>query len=228
MQNELPPFPGFQPAAFKFLKDLAANNQRDWFKPRKSTYDDEIVWPMHCLLTEASREAASRGLNLTAEPKKAMFRIYRDTRFSKNKDPYKTSAGAVLTRIGTFKSPGGVYIHLEPGKCFLGAGFWRPDNTILRTWRTYMADHAGEFIDMVDKLKSAKLDVKSDDSLKKLPRGFEEHAESEIAPYLKWKSFTTSREFKDAALQKSAFLKEVVRFMEEVYPFLEFGWKTGI
>lgn len=226
MHNELPPFPGFQPTAFEFLKQLAANNEREWFKARKSTYDDEVVWPMHCLLAEASREAAARGLTLTAEPKKAMFRLYRDTRFSKNKAPYKTSAGAVLSRSGTHKSSGAVYIHLQPGECFLGAGFWHPENDTLRSWRTHMAHHQEEFLTMVNKLAESNLEVKSDDALKRMPRGFEDYAGAEIEPYLKWKSYTTGRSVKDKDLQKPSFIDEVVRFMEEVYPLLTFGWET--
>ncbi len=226
MHDQLPPFPGFQPAAFEFLKQLAQNNEREWFKSRKSTYDDEIVWPMHCLLAEAAREAGSKGLNLTAEPKKAMFRIYRDTRFSKNKAPYKTAAGAVLSRNGTRKSFGGVYIHLEPEQCFLAAGFWHPDNDKLRAWRSYMADHQEEFLEMVQDLAQSKLEVSSDDSLKRMPRGFEDFAGTKIEPYLKWKSFTVSHELKDKTLQKPAFINDVVQFMENVYPLLVFGWKA--
>ena len=227
MHNELPPFPGFQPAALEFLQQLAANNEREWFKPRKSTYDDEIVWPMHCLLAEASREASARDLTLMAEPKKAMFRLYRDTRFSKNKAPYKTSAGAVLSRNGSSKSSGVVYIHLQPGESFLGAGFWHPDNDTLRAWRSYMASHQEEFLAMVNRLAESKLDIQSDESLKRLPRGFEAYADAEIEPYLKWKSFTVRRSVKDKDLQKPSFIDEVVRFMEEVYPLLAFGWATG-
>lgn len=228
MINELPPFPGFQPAAFAFLRDLAANNARDWFKPRKSIYDDEIVWPMHCLLAEVAREAAARGIPLTAEPKKALFRIYRDTRFSKNKDPYKTSAGAVLSRDGTTKSFGGLYIHLQPGECFLAAGFWHPDNDRLRAWRTYMAAHPAEFLEMKQRLAAAGLELDHyDDALKRLPRGFEDHAGSDIEPYLKWKSFTASRRVDDRALQTPAFAGDVVQFMEDSYPLLRYGWETA-
>ena len=224
-QNEYPPFPGFQPAAFEFLQQLAANNSRDWFKPRKSTYDDEIVWPMRCLLVEVSREAASRGLTLTADPKKAMFRIYRDTRFSKNKDPYKTSAGAVLTRTGTNKSPGGVYIHLEPDACFLGAGFWRPENDQIKRWRNAIVERGDDFLEMVSRLKASKLELENHgEALKRMPRGYEEHAGTEVEPYLKWKSFTSGRSVKDKAMQKPKFAAEVVQFAEDVYPLLEFGW----
>ncbi|MFK7844904.1 MAG: DUF2461 domain-containing protein [Rhodothermales bacterium] len=226
MHEQLPPFPGFQPAAFDFLKQLVLNNEREWFKARKATYDDEIVWPMQCLLAEAAREAGARGFTLTADPKKSIFRIYRDTRFSKNKAPYKTAAGAVLTRNGTNKSFGGVYIHLEPDQCFLAAGFWHPDNDKLRAWRSYMANHQHDFMSMVDKLAESKLELESDEALKRMPRGFEDYAGTDVESYLKWKSFTTSRKFKDKAYQNASFIDEVMRFMEEVYPFLLFGWDT--
>ncbi|MEM8484833.1 MAG: DUF2461 domain-containing protein [Bacteroidota bacterium] len=228
MQEELPPFPGFQPAAFTFLKNLAANNEREWFKARKATYDDEIVWPMHCLLIEAAREAAGRGLQLTAQPKKAMFRIYRDTRFSKNKAPYKTASGAVLSRDGTRKSPGGVYVHLEPGQCFLAAGFWHPENDALRAFRAAMANQPDDFLAMVEQTAKAGLEVESDEQLKRMPRGYEEHADTPIAPYLKWKSFTIAKPVKDKAMQTPAFMEEVVDFMGNVHPLLQYGWKiTG-
>lgn len=226
MIHELPPFPGFQQEAFDFLTQLAINNDRDWFKPRKSTYDDEIVWPMQCLLAEASREAASFNLNLIANPKKSIFRIYRDTRFSKNKDPYKTSSGAVLTRDGSHKSPGGVYIHLEPDKCFLAAGFWHPDNNILRAWRSRIAEQPDAFLNMVDHLKGKNLDLQSDESLKRMPRGFEAYADSEIEPYLKWKSYTTSRTFKNQDLKSPSFAGEVATFAQDVYPLLLYGWEV--
>lgn len=227
MTNELPPFPGFRTEAFEFLRQLANNNKRDWFKPRKSTYDDEIVWPMHCLLSELSHEMAARNLPLTAEPKKAMFRIYRDTRFSKNKDPYKTAAGAVLSRDGTHKSYGGIYIHLEPDNCFLAAGFWNPENDKLRAWRNYMVEHDQAFLEMEAQVKKAKIPLKQHgEGLKRLPRGYEEYADSDIADFLKWKSFIVTREVADKKLQKPAFASGVVKFIEEAYPLLNFGWQT--
>ena len=227
MDHHLPPFPGFRPAAFQFLRDLAANNEREWFKPRKSIYDDEIVWPMQCLLADVSREATLHDLDLTADPKKAIFRIYRDTRFSKNKAPYKTTAGAVLSKDGTRKSFGGVYVHLEPANCFLAAGFWHPENDRLRGWRAHMASNPEAFLNMKDALAREHLALQSDESLKRMPRGYEDFQDSDIATYLKWKSFTTSKEIPEAALQKSDFTGEVVAFMMAVYPLLEYGWQTA-
>ena len=175
---------------------------------------------------EAAREAAGRGLNLTAQPKKAMFRIYRDTRFSKNKAPYKTAAGAVLSRDGTHKSSGVVYIHIEPEQCFLGAGFWRPPNDFLRALRSRMAENPDDFLGMIDKVASADLKVQSDEQLKRMPRGYEDFAEEPIAPYLKWKSFTVSLPIKDKAMQTPEFINEVTTFMANVYPLLQYGWEV--
>ena len=224
--DDFPPFPGFRPEAFDFLKQLVSNNNRDWFKARKSIYDDEIVFPMRCLLAEASREAMGHNLNLVGNPKKGMFRIYRDTRFSKNKDPYKTACGAVISRDGTTKSYGGVYIHLQPGNCFLAAGFWHPENSFLRAWRAYMAENPHNFSDMVDALGGKELSVNSDESLKRMPRGYEDHADSELEKYFKYKSFTTSREFQDADFQDRTLINHLVDMMQSVHPLLEYGWEV--
>ena len=224
--EDFPPFPSFRQEAFDFLKQLAANNNREWFKERKSIYDDEIVFPMRCLLAEASREAIGRNLNLMGNPKKGMFRIYRDTRFSKNKDPYKTSCGAVISRDGTTKSYGGVYIHLQPGNCFLAAGFWHPETAFLRSWRAHMAENPEHFMDMVHALDEAGLSIQSDESLKRMPRGYEDHADTELETYFKYKSFTTSRTFDDTDFQSRALIDHVVAMMQHTHPMLEYGWEV--
>ena len=223
---EFPPFPGFRPAAFDFLRDLKANNDRDWFKPRKSTYDEEIVWPMRCLLAEASREASHRNFQLAADPQKSIFRIYRDTRFSKNKDPYKTSCGAVLSRDGTTKGLGGFYIHVQPETCFFAAGFWRPSGDRLRLWRAYLAEYPDDFLEMNEELEARDLHIESEEKLKRIPRGYEEHADTPIEPFLKYKSFTVTRSLPDSVFYSSELLTEVIAMMEDVYPLLEFGWKV--
>ena len=222
--DDYPPFPGFRKEAFEFLTQLAANNERDWFKARKSIYDDEIVFPMRCLLAEASKEAMGRNLDLMGNPKKGMFRIYRDTRFSKNKDPYKTSCGAVVSRDGTTKSYGGIYIHLQPDNCFLASGFWSPETNFLRAWRAYMAEDPRHFLDITQALDDKGLSIQPHDSLKRIPRGYEDHAGTEIESYLKFKGFTTSREFKNADFQDRSLIDHVVRKMEDCYPLLQYGW----
>ena len=226
MLTDYPPFPGFRDEAFAFLRALKQNNRRDWFKPRKATYTDEVQWPLRCLVVDAGRQASLRDLPLTGDPKAGLFRIYRDTRFSKNKQPYKTSAGAVLSRSGTRKDSGVVYIHVEPGASFLGAGFWRPDNDVLRRWRTHMAAHPTDFLVMVDALDAAGLTLEhGGQTLKRMPRGFTDREDTEIGDYLKWKSFTVSRPVADEAMQSPDFTDAVVQMMTDTLPLLEFGWQ---
>ena len=221
---DLPPFPGFREEAFDFLRGLKANNRRDWFKPRKQTFKDEVEWPMQCLLADAARRATDEDLPLTAHPKQSMFRIYRDMRFSKNKQPYKTHVGAVLSRTGSRKEAGVVYIHVEPGQSFLGAGFYRPENAQLRRWRTRLARLPAEFLTVVRHLEDRGLDLDTTDALKRMPRGFSQYSDTDWGHYLRWKSFLVRRPVADDALHTPDFTDDVVQMARDVLPLLEYGW----
>ena len=89
-----PPFSGFSPEAIQFLADLAANNDRAWFQPRKADYERLLKEPLEALVAALAERFEARGIPLQADPKRSIFRIYRDTRFSKDKSPYKTNVGA--------------------------------------------------------------------------------------------------------------------------------------
>jgi uncharacterized protein (TIGR02453 family) len=223
---DFPPFPGFRDEAFEFLRNLSENNDREWFKPHKTTFDDEIQWPFKCLLADTAREFAHRDIPLTADPKRSLYRIYRDTRFSKNKDPYKTHLGAVLSPDGKRDTPGGLYIHFQPGASFLAAGYWNPESRLLRSWRTRMSDDPAAFLGLAERLDERGLPLKPrSDVLKRMPRGFEGLADTDIAPYLRWKSFIVSRPVDDDALQTPDFTHEVVAFARDVLPLLAYGWE---
>ena len=107
-------FPGFAPADLRFLSDLAAHNDRDWFTANRATYDDRLKPALAALITDTTAACAARGLPLAGDPARSQFRLHRDTRFSKDKSPYKTHVAAVLTRGGGKMSPGMAYIHIEP------------------------------------------------------------------------------------------------------------------
>jgi uncharacterized protein (TIGR02453 family) len=220
-----PPFPGFRPEAFEFLRGLKANNDRDWFNARKSVYEDELLWPMRCLVAEAGEEARRRGLPLTADPQKAVFRIYRDTRFSKDKTPYKVHVGAVLSRSGGRSAESGVlYIHLEPGACFVGGGFWHPDPKAVRRWRERMAADPDGFLDVASRLEEAGLQFERSEQLKRLPRGFESYADGPLADYLRLQNFAGWRDVPDEAFTDPAFTETVVNTARDLMPLLEYGW----
>lgn len=108
------PFSGFAAADLAFLTGLAANNDRDWFAAHRAVYDDGLRPDLAALILALNDAFDARGLPLAGDPKKSVFRIHRDTRFSKDKRPYKSHVSATLTRDGQKLSPGLVYVHIEP------------------------------------------------------------------------------------------------------------------
>ena len=222
-----PPFPGFRDPAFAFLRGLADHNERDWFKARKETYEEEVKAPLELLLADGARRLAREGLPLTARPKQSRFRIHRDLRFTDDKTPYKTNVGGVFDRSGEKDKNGVVYVHVEPDHCFLAAGFYRPSVSYLRPVRRRIAEQPGHFAEMLDTMEAHGLPVDSmDDTLTGMPQGFSDYRDDEVAPYLKWKHYVTRRFFPDEALQSPAFAEEIVRITREARPLLRFVWDT--
>lgn len=107
-------FPGFAPDDLAFLSRLAVHNDREWFTANRAVYDDRLKPALAALIVAASDACAARGLPLKGDPKKSLFRIHRDTRFAKDKRPYKSHLSGVLTRDSFRMSPGMAYIHIEP------------------------------------------------------------------------------------------------------------------
>lgn len=107
-------FPGFAANDLAFLAGLAANNDRDWFTANRAAYDNGLKPALSALIEATSAACAARGVPLSGDGKKSVFRIHRDVRFSKDKRPYKTHVSATLTRDGAKMSPGMMYVHIEP------------------------------------------------------------------------------------------------------------------
>ena len=134
-------FRGFHPDALQFLADLADNNDREWFKPRKADYERLLKQPFEALCVALAERFEERDLPLRADPNKSPFRIYRDVRFSKDKSPYKTGQGADFPWIDSeddVSRPRGAvggYFHFAPGDIFVGGGMWRPERERLAAFR---------------------------------------------------------------------------------------------
>lgn len=107
-------FSGFASADLAFLTGLAAHNDREWFAAHRGAYDTGLKPALADLIAATSTACAARDIPLSGDPKRSVFRIHRDTRFSKNKAPYKTHVSCTLTRDGQKMSPGMMYIHIEP------------------------------------------------------------------------------------------------------------------
>jgi uncharacterized protein (TIGR02453 family) len=141
-----PTFAGFRPDAIDFLADLAANNDREWFAPRKADYERLLKAPLEALVAELADRFETRGIPLLADPKRSIFRIYRDTRFSKDKSPYKThlgasfpwldrtTGGAYVEADGAAHGNGG-YFNFQPGEMYVGGGMWMPEKGRLDAFR---------------------------------------------------------------------------------------------
>src|SRR5450432_53222 len=135
-------FPGFSPEAMQFLGALKRNNDREWFQPRKERY--EALWktPMTNLVEALHREMAKFAPEYVQDPSKAVARIYRDTRFRKDKTPYKTHVSAVLRRRGLSKNGSAqFYFHIDPKEVVMAGGCYMPGPGELRAIRLYLAEH---------------------------------------------------------------------------------------
>jgi uncharacterized protein (TIGR02453 family) len=197
-----PGFAGFQPEAIQFLLDLAANNDRAWFTPRKAEYERLLKEPMEELVVALDERFRARGIPLEGDPRRSIFRIYRDTRFSKDKSPYKTNVGASLPWVegtaGEGRAHGnGAYLHFQPGRMFVGGGMYMPDRTRLEAFRRAVVDDP-------DRVRAALEDpaflatfgpVGSHETLKRLPPGYP--ADHPMADLLRYKDVTFGRSMTD-------------------------------
>ena len=142
-------FKGFKREAIQFLADLAANNERAWFQPRKADYERLLKEPMQQLCLALAERFAERGVPLQADPHSSPFRIYRDTRFSRDKSPYKTHVAASFPwvergpdgdEVDAGAHANGGYFNFQPGEMYVGGGMWMPDRERLEAFRRTVRD----------------------------------------------------------------------------------------
>jgi uncharacterized protein (TIGR02453 family) len=217
-------FAGFREAAFAFLRGLRDHNEPAWFKPRKTVYEAEVLAPFRDLIAAVSDALQLVGVPLIGDPKRGIFRIYRDVRFSPDKRLYKTHAGAVLTRSGGKHDLGLLYLHVAPGESMAAAGFWHPQADQLTKLRRAIVAEPEDFLKMAGDLERAGYPLSSDERLSRPPRGFETAKGTPIAQSLCWKSFTVHAPLSDAEMQSPAVVDRIVAFAVTVMPLLEWGW----
>ena len=170
-------FEGFSTSTFAFLEALAFNNNRDWFEAHRQDYEAMLLEPALALISDMAETIEAISPRYHAVAKKSggsLMRIYRDTRFSKDKTPYKTNIGIQFRheREADVHTPG-FYIHLSVGECFLGVGSWRPEAADLQKIRERIANHPAEYTDAVSQATASSGLRVMGESLKKPPRGFD-------------------------------------------------------
>jgi uncharacterized protein (TIGR02453 family) len=217
-------FTGFPAEGLRFLSDLADHNDPAWFKPRRDAYEALVRGPMLALVADLLTLAAAANLPLTGEPEKAVFRVHRDVRFARDKRPYKTHCGASLSRTGAKLAPGLCYIHVEPGSCFVAAGFWHPEPPLLE--RILAAPQ--QFLKVVRALDAKAMPIEPDgESAKRLPRGCETGRGTAVESFLKHRNFIARHALSDADVCGATLPMLLLDRFAAARPLLDFGWAAA-
>jgi uncharacterized protein (TIGR02453 family) len=223
-----PAFTGFTPEAIQFLADLAENNDRAWFQPRKADFERLLKEPLEALCSELAERFRARGLPLHADPARSPFRIYRDVRFAKDKSPYKTNIGANFPFVeedAASVERRGVsgYFHFSPGEIFVGGGMWHPEPARLAAFRqAVVADPAGVRAMFDDGAFVTQFGDPSREghSLTRVPKGFPaDHPEAEL---LKLKDVVFGRRLDDREAFSPRLVDLVVEALEAGVPVMRF------
>ncbi len=217
---------GFGPDTFAFLRGLAANNDRTWFAANKAEYERCILVPFRLLLADLISTLAARNSPLGGDPVRAIFRVHRDVRFSREKLPYKTHAGAILTRNGIKGAPGVLYIHIDPAGCFLAAGFHAPDREQLGAIREAIYVDPDRFETIRTGLANAGLRLDTSAALSRMPRDYQDAAALSVADVLRLKRFIVRRPLTAATVAGSGLTAAAADFATETEPLLRFGWQA--
>lgn len=222
--NPIPEGPRFEPSLFRFLKDLKAHNEREWFQAHKARFEAEARDPMLRFIAAFSGRLAGISKHFEADPRPvggSLFRIYRDTRFSRDKTPYKTHLAAHFRHRGSGEGVygPGFYLHLEPGASFAGGGLWHPAPEPLKQVRTAIATRAKAW----KAIRDSGLAIRGD-ALKRVPAGFDPaHPFTED---LKRKDFYLGREFTDKEVLAADFLDRFTEACKEAAPLVAFVCKA--
>jgi len=217
--------PHFTKQTFSYLSSLDDNNTREWFEEHKQDYEDHVRGAALDFISDMSEKLPLISPHFRALPKKvggSLMRVQRDTRFSRDKTPYKTNIGIQFRHeVGKDVHAPGYYVHIEPGDCFIGAGLWHPEADALFKIRSAIAKKPEAWIKARDDKKFSKTFELVGDSLANAPRGFaKDHPQVED---LKRKDFiglstlskadVTSKDFLSLAMERFKQAEPMMRFL---------------
>lgn len=221
-------FTGFSPKALTFLRQLKRNNRREWFQEHRDVYEREVLIPLRLFVEEMDVRFAGFAPELIGDPRRSIFRIYRDVRFSKDKSPYKTHAAAWFRHANASHGVGsethgagaGFYFHLEPGASFVAGGIWMPPRPSLLRLRDAIAEHPDAFAATLSAPAfRRRFGTLSDEAmLTRLPRGFDPGHPAER--WLRYQSFTVSAPLSDAQVTERRLADRVSRDFKLILPMV--------
>ncbi len=204
-----------------FLSDLSENNNREWFSDNKEKYL-QVKTEFDQIIQKFIPHVSSIDSTIGAiEAKDCVFRIYRDVRFSKNKDPYKIHFGAYISKDGRKGKNAGYYLHIQPGQSFLAAGAYMPEAEILKEIRYEIFEKINEFNQIIENKQFNKYFSKIEgDKLKTNPKGFPK--DFQYIELLKLKSFEITHKIADDKLTSVNIEEYLLKLVEIAHPYNSF------
>jgi len=212
----------FPAETLRFLRALKRNNRREWFNAHRDDYELYVRQPMTAIVERLAVDLRAFAPELVASPKVSIYRIYRDTRFSANKKPYKTHIAAVFPTRSLPKHEGaGAYFHVSPDEVWIGGGMYMPQPQQLVAVREHIAGHHKQLRAIVESPGFRRLvGPLHGDRLKRVPRGFPH--DHPAAEYLKFRHFVAGAELPASLATSPAFYKKVLTIFREVTPLARF------
>ncbi|MDE2784210.1 MAG: DUF2461 domain-containing protein [Gemmatimonadota bacterium] len=217
----------FTARTFAFLNELAANNNREWFRANKSRYDHDIKEPALRFISDFAEPLKGISPHFRADPRAnggSLFRIYRDTRFSKDKTPYKIHTG-IHFRHEAYRDAHapGFYLHIQPGNCFMGGGIWRPGGPTLRKIREAIDEDPASWQAASRDPRFSETFELAGDFLVRAPKGFS--IDHPLIQDLRRKDFIGVATLSEDALMSPGFLDTFTRLCQAASPFQR--WLCG-
>jgi uncharacterized protein (TIGR02453 family) len=213
----------FSSDLFSFLRELKANNNRDWFGANKQRYEKSVRDPVLQFITDFAPHLKKINRHFVADPRPhggSLFRIYRDIRFSSDKSPYKTHVGISFDheRQGEWNVPV-FYLHFEPGECFAGAGLWHPDPKTVNKIRSAILNNPKAW----KKVLQGGLELQGA-SLSRPPRGYDPN--HPLIKDLMRKDFIVYVPFTDKQVRGNSFMQDYIKACQKMSPLVEFLTKS--
>lgn len=212
----------FPAETLRFLRALKRNNRREWFEAHRGDYEAYVRQPMTAIVERLAVDLRAFAPELVAAPKVSIYRIYRDTRFSHDKKPYKTHIAAVFPTRGLPKHEGaGTYFHVSPDEVWIGGGMYMPQPAELFAVREHIASHLKQLRAIVESPAFRKqVGALGGDKLSRVPRGFAK--DHPAAEFLKFKHFVAGAEFPAAFATDPKFYKTVLTVFRQLTPLTRF------
>ena len=212
----------FTAETMRFLRALKRNNRREWFNAHRDDYEAYVRRPMTAIVERLAVDFRVFAPELVASPKVSIYRIYRDTRFSGNKTPYKTHVAAVFPTRGLQKHEGaGAYFHVSPDELWIGGGMYMPQPQQLVAVREHIAGHVKQLRAIVESPNFLEhVGPLHGDTLKRVPRGFPK--DHPAAEYLKFRHFVAGADRPATLATSPAFYKTLLTVFRQIVPLTRF------